>query len=80
MDRWAWGEILYNLSMKLPLSNFSIDLQIPTAVAVSGGVDSMCLLSVLSEHARAQGQTLYAFHVHHGLQTQADEWSCVVRD
>ena len=66
--------------MKSPLSNFSIDLQIPTAVAVSGGVDSMCLLNVLSDQARAQGQTLYAFHVHHGLQTQADEWLGVVRD
>lgn len=66
--------------MKSSLSNFSIDLQIPTAVAVSGGVDSMCLLNVLSDQARAQGQTLYAFHVHHGLQTQADEWMGVVRD
>ena len=66
--------------MKSPLYNFSIDLQIPTAVAVSGGVDSMSLLSVLSEHARAQGQTLYAFHVHHGVQSQADEWVGVVRD
>ncbi|MBS1174592.1 MAG: tilS [Burkholderiaceae bacterium] len=73
------GEFLYNLSMISLLSDTQIDLKTPTAVAVSGGVDSMCLLRVLSERSRAQGWTLYAFHIHHGLQTQADEWVAVVR-
>ena len=65
--------------MGIELKLSQLDWHIPTAIAVSGGMDSMCLLSVLSEHARAQGQTLYAFHVHHGLQAQADDWVEVVR-
>ncbi len=51
-----------------------------TAVAVSGGMDSMSLLTVLSAQARAAGQVLYAFHIHHGLQAQAEEWVQVVHD
>lgn len=56
-----------------------LNWHIPTAVAVSGGVDSMCLLSVLTEQAKVNGQPLWTFHVHHGLQTQADEWVETVR-
>ena len=58
----------------------SIDLSMPTAVAVSGGVDSMCLLHALAQQALKTGQTLWAFHIHHDLQTAADAWQTVVRD
>ena len=40
----------------------------------------MCLLAVLAEQTRAQGWPLWAFHIHHGLQSQADDWVGVVRD
>ncbi len=65
--------------MGIELKLSQLDWRTPTAIAVSGGVDSMCVLSILSQQAQAQGQTLYAFHVHHGLQAQADDWVDVVR-
>jgi tRNA(Ile)-lysidine synthase len=40
--------------------------------AVSGGADSVALLSVLRELAPALGLTLHAAHVHHGLRAEAD--------
>ena len=42
------------------------------AVAFSGGLDSAVLL-----HASIQAhgaENLYAFHVHHGIQNEADQW------
>jgi len=44
------------------------------AVALSGGLDSMVLLHLAAAHARSHGQTLFAFHVHHGLSPNADAW------
>ena len=52
------------------------------AVALSGGLDSVVLLDTICKvHAKSnhqkQSQTknqIYAFHIHHGLQKQADEW------
>ncbi|HET9642647.1 MAG TPA: tRNA lysidine(34) synthetase TilS [Burkholderiaceae bacterium] len=43
-------------------------------VACSGGRDSMALLHVTLEQAKALGLRVVALHVHHGLQPQADEW------
>ncbi len=41
-------------------------------VALSGGMDSVVLLDAV---CRAyHHDTIYALHIHHGLQTQADEW------
>jgi tRNA(Ile)-lysidine synthase len=48
------------------------------AVAVSGGRDSMALLHCLARAAQAQGVEVWALHVHHGLQVQADEWAALV--
>jgi tRNA(Ile)-lysidine synthase len=48
------------------------------AVAVSGGRDSMALLHCLARAAQAQGVEVWALHVHHGLQAQADEWAAFV--
>ena len=42
------------------------------AVAVSGGVDSVCLLHMCSVFAKAHKKALYAFHVHHGLRKESD--------
>ena len=58
----------------------SVDLRIPTAVAVSGGVDSMSLLHVLASRAREVQQPLWAFHIHHDLQAAADDWLARVRE
>jgi len=42
------------------------------AVALSGGLDSVVLLDTVCK-ARSKNQ-IYAFHIHHGLQKQADDW------
>jgi len=44
------------------------------AVALSGGLDSVVLLDTVCK-AQAKNKTeVYAFHIHHGLQKQADDW------
>jgi tRNA(Ile)-lysidine synthase len=49
------------------------------AVAVSGGRDSMALLHCLGRAARDAGTVeVWALHVHHGLQPQADAWATFV--
>lgn len=44
------------------------------ALAYSGGLDSAVLLHLLHAYGQAQQVEVYAFHVHHGLSTNADEW------
>lgn len=44
------------------------------AVAYSGGLDSTVLLYLASRYAAAHDLPIYAFHVHHGLSSNADEW------
>ena len=45
------------------------------AVALSGGLDSVVLLdTVCKAHAKNKSAEIYAFHIHHGLQKQADDW------
>ncbi len=48
------------------------------AVAYSGGADSTALLVEVARHVASRpagpGATLFAFHVHHGLQAAADEF------
>ncbi len=41
-------------------------------VALSGGLDSVVLLDAVSK--AYPNDVVYALHIHHGLQTQADEW------
>ena len=44
------------------------------AVALSGGLDSSALLHLANAYAQANGVTLHAFHIHHGLSPNADAW------
>ncbi len=44
-------------------------------VALSGGVDSVVLLSLLADIVPRFPFELSALHVHHGLNPQADEWA-----
>jgi tRNA(Ile)-lysidine synthase len=46
----------------------------PIAVAYSGGLDSTVLLYLASRYATAHALPVYAFHVHHGLSSNADDW------
>ena len=45
------------------------------AVGLSGGRDSVALLSVLAEAVPSRGWRLVAVHVHHGLSPHADAWA-----
>ena len=44
------------------------------ALAYSGGLDSSVLLHLAAAACRQRGIQLFAFHVHHGLSTNADRW------
>ncbi len=44
------------------------------ALAYSGGLDSAALLHLLHAYGKAQQLEVYAFHVHHGLSANADDW------
>jgi tRNA(Ile)-lysidine synthase len=46
----------------------------PIAIACSGGLDSMVLLHLSADYARAHGVALHVLHVHHGLSSNADAW------
>ena len=44
-------------------------------VGLSGGLDSVVLLHILAQLRESLGWQLSAVHVHHGLQSPADEWA-----
>ncbi|HEX7633734.1 MAG TPA: tRNA lysidine(34) synthetase TilS [Noviherbaspirillum sp.] len=44
------------------------------AVAYSGGLDSSALLHLVCRYATERGLVLFAFHVHHGISSHADDW------
>ncbi|WP_052452402.1 tRNA lysidine(34) synthetase TilS [Noviherbaspirillum autotrophicum] len=44
------------------------------AVAYSGGLDSSVLLDLAQRYAAARGVILFAFHIHHGISSNADTW------
>jgi tRNA(Ile)-lysidine synthase len=54
-------------------------MSIGVAVAVSGGRDSMALLHCTAHAARPYELPVWALHVHHGLQAQADDWAAFVQ-
>jgi tRNA(Ile)-lysidine synthase len=50
------------------------------AVAFSGGLDSSVLLHLMQGCVAGRDIALHAFHVHHGLSGDADQWSAHCRD
>jgi tRNA(Ile)-lysidine synthase len=50
------------------------------AIAYSGGLDSAVLLHLAHAYAQANGLSLFAFHVHHGLSPNADTWLAHCQD
>ncbi len=50
------------------------------AVAYSGGLDSSVLLQLAAQFCKARGLQLQAFHVHHGLSPNADDWLAHARE
>lgn len=43
-------------------------------LGLSGGMDSVVLLHLLAVTREQHGRDILAVHMHHGLQTQADDW------
>ncbi|WP_229518656.1 tRNA lysidine(34) synthetase TilS [Massilia sp. PAMC28688] len=46
----------------------------PIAIAYSGGLDSSALLHLAHAYGKEHGVPVFAFHVHHGISPNADEW------
>jgi tRNA(Ile)-lysidine synthase len=44
------------------------------AVAYSGGLDSSVLLRLARDYAARHRMQLFAFHIHHGISPNADDW------
>ncbi len=44
------------------------------AIAYSGGLDSAVLLRLAHDYCQRSGLRLFAFHIHHGLSPNADDW------
>jgi tRNA(Ile)-lysidine synthase len=44
------------------------------AVALSGGLDSVVLLNTVCKAQAKNPSQIFVFHIHHGLQKQADDW------
>ncbi len=58
---------VFNVTQSEPLNT-------AIAVAYSGGLDSTVLLYLAHAYAMQKSVQLYAFHIHHGLNSKADEW------
>jgi tRNA(Ile)-lysidine synthase len=62
-------------ALKDYLARVSFSGAVPrVAIAYSGGLDSSMLLYAAHHFAKRHPVTLFAFHVHHGLNPHADEW------
>lgn len=48
--------------------------QATVAIAYSGGLDSSALLHLAHRYAAEHGIRLFAFHIHHGISPNADQW------
>ncbi|MGZ3236509.1 MAG: tRNA lysidine(34) synthetase TilS [Burkholderiaceae bacterium] len=48
--------------------------QTAIAIAYSGGLDSSALLHLTHRYAAEHGIPLFAFHIHHGISPNADQW------
>lgn len=73
-DRTASLADAFARAMKLIQSRVFVSASPAIAVAYSGGLDSSALLHLAHRYAHTHGVRLFAFHVHHGISTNADAW------
>lgn len=66
----AQDEMLARVSVSAAALSFSPSI----AVAYSGGLDSSVLLHLAHRYAASHGLALFAFHIHHGISANADDW------
>ncbi|HJV81348.1 tRNA lysidine(34) synthetase TilS [Noviherbaspirillum sp.] len=67
----ALGAIRARVSVSTGVGNTTLQR---LAVAYSGGLDSAALLHLAHAYANEHGVALFAFHIHHGLSSNADAW------
>ena len=68
-------QALHECLVARPLASYDYKAQTKRfIVAYSGGLDSHCLLHLLSTYRQQLAVSIEAVHVHHGLQTDADGW------
>jgi tRNA(Ile)-lysidine synthase len=65
----AFGRALGEIRARVCVSGVSA-----VAVAYSGGLDSSVLLRLARDYAAGHGMQLFAFHIHHGISPNADDW------
>ncbi len=69
----ALGMIRTRVSVSVQPDGLAVDPN-SMAIAYSGGLDSSVLLHLAGVYAAAHGIKLFAFHIHHGLSPNADDW------
>lgn len=67
----ALGVIRARVSVSTGVANTTLQR---LAVAYSGGLDSAALLHLAHTYANEHDIVLFAFHIHHGLSSNADAW------
>src|SRR6478609_12175349 len=67
----ALGHILTRVSTSDGCKDVS---ELSVAIAYSGGLDSSVLLHMTQGYAITRAIRLFAFHIHHGLSSNADVW------
>jgi tRNA(Ile)-lysidine synthase len=67
----ALGMIRARVSVSTGVGNTTLQR---LAVAYSGGLDSAALLHLAHTYANEHGIALFAFHIHHGLSSNAAAW------
>lgn len=75
----ALGEIRTRVCVSVQddptIADAQISAQLPViAIAYSGGLDSSALLHLAQRYATEHGVRLFAFHIHHGISPNADQW------
>jgi tRNA(Ile)-lysidine synthase len=81
----ALGEILTRVCVSTedrcaPANHESQSPANALAIAYSGGLDSSALLYLAHRYAVERGIPLFAFHVHHGISPNADQWLAHCKD
>ncbi|MGZ3254566.1 MAG: tRNA lysidine(34) synthetase TilS [Burkholderiaceae bacterium] len=75
----AFGEILTRVCVSVhqaaaATSTQASSQQATVAIAYSGGLDSSALLHLAYRYATERDIRLLAFHIHHGISPNADQW------
>lgn len=66
--------VAFERALEEILTRVVVSAERKIAVAYSGGLDSSVLLHLVKKFCASRHITLYAFHIHHGISSNADAW------